>query len=283
MSKKKNNKELHKITNTSKSRTNFSGKTASIVGGIYTYKKRRRPKRLGKECVYFEPGKLTCKIMKSLCKNAEECVHFMSNRHKPKTNNKPKINSKTQKYYTNIGITAIIVTNNRECIFSNHAITDISGILRIVSPSGDIKNYNIPVIYCKSCATYYILKKDYKLAKEKGVILCQIIKKKDYENRTNNKNKIIGKESRIHELGYNVRQGSKYTNEQRQSILANIIENTDINKDEIQYLIRKCINQHKTQNNYSNAIRLWEADYQFLSTYKRGDIPQVIIDKIKIE
>lgn len=37
-----------------------TGKTKSVVGSIYTYKKRKKPKRLGKTCVYFNPDKLTC-------------------------------------------------------------------------------------------------------------------------------------------------------------------------------------------------------------------------------
>lgn len=282
MSKIKKNDTLLKIHNHKKSSKNyFVNKNASVVGGLYTYKSKRR-KRLGKDCIYFDFEKLTCKTTKSFCKNAEECVHFVSNHCQSKSHNKPKINPKTQKYYANIGITAIVVTNNKECIFSKHTMTDVLGILRIVTPSGTVNNYKIPMIYCQSCITYYVLKKDYKLAKTKGVILCQIITKTNYENRMKYKTQIEGKESRIHELGYNVKQGSNYTNKQRQAILANIIENTDINKSEIQRLIRRCINQHKSQNNYSNAIRAWETDYQFLSTYKHGDIPQVIIDKIKI-
>lgn len=281
MSKK--NDTLLKIHNHKKSSKNYFGdKNASVVGGLYTYKSKRR-KRLGKDCIYFDSEKLTCKSTKTFCKNAEECLSFTSNKQKISKNNNPKMDRKTQKYYADIGVTAIIVTNNKECIFSNHIMKDIIGILRIVNPSGEIKNHKIPMIYCQSCASYYVLKKYYTQAKSKGVILCQIIGKKDYENRVKNKTQTERKESRIHELGYNVRKGSSYTNEQRQTILANIIENTDISKREIQALIRSCINQHKSQSNYSNAVRCWEIDYQFLSTYKRGDMPQVIIDKIKIE
>lgn len=284
MSKKKNskNKELHIARIHSKPKDIFSGKTGSVVGGIYTYKKHKKPKRLGKDCIYFDSEKLACKITKMICKNADDCSSFTSNQYRPKSNNKPKINPKTKKYYANIGVAAIIITNNKECIFSKHTMIDIIGILRIVTPLGEIENYKIPMIYCQSCTTYYVLKKDYKLAKEKGVILCQIISKKDYEKRAKYKTQTEGKESRIHELGYNVNQGSNYTNKQRQTILSNIIENTEIDKSEIQSLIRRCINQHKSQSNYSNAVRCWEMDYQFLSTYKHGDIPQIVIDKIKI-
>lgn len=285
MSKKKNNKnkELHIAHIHSKPKDGFSGKTASVVGGIYTYKKHKKPKRLGKDCIYFDSEKLACKITKMICKNADDCSSFTSNQYQPKRDNKPRVNPITKEYYANIGVTAIVITNNKECIFANHIMKDIIGILRIATPSGKINEYKIPMIYCQSCTTYYILKKDYQTAKSKGVILCQIITRRDYENRIKNKTQVTGKESRIHELGYNVKKGSSYTNKQRQIILANIIENTDISKNEIQNLIRRCINQHKSQSNYSNAVRCWEMDYQFLSTYKRGIIPEVIIDKIKIK
>ncbi len=84
-------------------------------------------------------------------------------------------------------------------------------------------------------------------------------------------------------MGYNVQKGFGLTNNQREIILANIVENTNITKHEISSHIQRCINQHKKQQNYKDAVQCWQHDYEFVSNYKHGDLPEVIIEKIKME
>lgn len=181
-----------------------------------------------------------------------------------------------------VGITAIVINDSRNCIFKNHFIDDVIAILRIATPNGNIKNYAIQAGYCNECDKYYILKDDFKMAQKLGSILCPV------EDITKDKMKkqyntlISSTESRIHELGYNVIKKNKLTNLQRRVILANIMENTDISKYEIKTNINRCIKQHQNQSNYAEAVKCWKIDYDFISNYKLGDMPQVKVNKIII-
>lgn len=65
-------------------------------------------------------------------------------------------------------------------------------------------------------------------------------------------------------------------------ILANILENTDITRYEIESCISRPMNQHKNQLNYSEAVLAWKEDLEFIKSYKLGDIPEVVIEKIII-
>lgn len=185
-------------------------------------------------------------------------------------------------YEKQVGVTAIVLSDNRKCVFNSHAIEDVQAILRLATKNGNVINYSIPAAFCQECDAYFVLKKDFEKAKQNGVILCPVIDKTIYINRKKYHSQNTGGESRIHEMGYNVQKENDYTNEQRQTILANILENTNISKHEIQSNIDRCVRQHQKQPSYADAIKCWINDYQFLSSYKHGDVPQVIIEKIKI-
>lgn len=258
---------------------------SSIVGekGIYTYTKRRKPKRIGKECIYFSPNKLTCKLSQQFCKDAEECDHFVYCEEKSTlcptyTNIKHK-----KENIDDVGITAIVLSDNRKCTGRNHTIQDVQAKLRIsLYSTSKVIIYDIPSAYCNQCDLYFVLKEDFKKAKEKGIILCPVIDRTQ-KYLLKHKSKIQSEsESRIHQLGYNVQKGNGISIEQRHKILANIIENTNITKHEIISCIERPMMQHLNQVNYADAIKAWKADLEFINNYQFGDMPEVIIDKIII-
>lgn len=259
------------------------GKSSSVVGNIYTYKKHRKSKRLGKNCIHFDKDKLTCKISYQLCKDADNCKSYEEslNIQQIKKNEVRSQAKKTKLNISEVGITAIVLNDNRKCTNNNHKLIDINAILRIAKSDGTVMNYTVPAAYCEICDTYFVLKKDYKTAKAQGVILCPII---DMTKKSNNQSKRIVSisESRIHQLGYNVKQGNGYTKEQRQLILANILENTDISKHEIESCISRPMRQHRNQNNYADAVKAWEQDLEFVRSYQIGDIPEVFVNKLII-
>jgi len=250
----------------------------SVITNIYTYSKKK-PKRLGKTCIHFDSNKLTCKLNKSLCSNADTCSSYRTNL--KEVSNDDKI--KHIKHDTDVvGVTTIVLNDNRKCTNNNHNITDLNAKIRIAKPNGEVTIFDIPAAYCKECDTYFVLKKDYKTVKVYGKILCPIIDlTKEGEQKHKGKN-LASSESRIHQLGYNVQRGSNYTREQREVILANIIENTNISKHEIESCIIRPMMQHKNQPNYSEAVLAWQQDLEFVKSYKHGDIPEVIVDKIII-
>lgn len=250
----------------------------SVITNIYTYSKKK-PKRLGKTCIHFDSDKLSCKLNKSLCGNADTCLSYRTNLKEVQSD----IKNKSIKHDINIvGITTIVLSDNRKCTNNQHSLTDLNAKIRIAQPDGEISIYTIPAAYCQECDTYFVLKSDYKMTKSTGKILCPIIDL-TYDGAKKNKGKnLASSESRIHQLGYNVQRGSNYTKEQRQLILANIIENTNISKHEIESCITRPMMQHKNQLNYAEAVLAWQQDLEFVRNYKHGDIPEVIINKIII-
>lgn len=250
----------------------------SVITNIYTYSKKR-PKRLGKTCIHFDSNKLTCKLSKSLCSNADTCSSYRTNLKEISGDDKIK---HIKHDVDVVGITTIVLSDNRKCTNNSHNITDLDAKIRIAQPNGEVSIFNIPAAYCKECDTYFVLKKDYKTAKLCGKILCPVIDlTKESEQKYKGKN-LASSESRIHQLGYNVQRGSNYTKEQREVILANIIENTNISKHEIESCIIRPMMQHKNQPNYAEAVLAWQQDLEFVKSYKHGDIPEVIVDKIII-
>ena len=255
------------------------GSSNSIVGSIYTYKKRKKPKRIGKTCKYFNKEKLTCILSKTFCQDADECTSYVAIVQEEQ--NKP-YSVKRSHDINDVGITAIVLNDNRKCTNNNHTIIDLNATLRIAQSDGTIIDHIIPAAYCEICDTYFVLKKDYKIAKTQGTILCPIIDMTEQNQNKKKANTISTSESRIHQLGYNVKQGNGYTKEQRQLILANILENTNISRHEIESCILRPMMQHKNQVNYSDAVLAWQQDLEFIKNYKLGDLPEVIIDKIII-
>lgn len=274
-----NKKKKSFAPKTQKKSSGSHGKSSkSVVTNMYTYSKKK-PKRLGKTCIHFDINKLTYKLNKSLCSNADTCSSYHTNLKEIQDNSKTKnINHDADI----VGITTIVLSDNRKCTNNKHDIDDLDAKIRIAQPNGEVSTYSIPAAYCKECDIYFILKNDYKIAKFTGKILCPIIDLTQEGKKKNKGRNLASSESRIHQLGYNVQRGSNYTREQRQLILANVIENTDISKHEIESCIIRPMMQHKNQSNYADAVLAWQQDLEFVKNYKYGDMPEVIIDKIII-
>lgn len=263
----------------------------STLSNLYVYKKKKKPKRLGKDCKYFNSTSLICNTTGKLCVNASACFMFkLSDSVLKEKETQPKNihiipnYTKSQKKHTHeitdVGITAIVLNDNRKCINSRHNIQDIRANIRIATTNQGIITSSVLAGYCKECDAYFILKNDFKAIKKQGIILCPVI---DRTQTYLNKNAVkvsSGNESEIHQLGYNVKKNNGYTKEQRQYILANIVENTRISKYEIVSNIRRCIAQHKNQVNYSQSVKCWTDDLEFILKYKHGDLPEVLIGKI---
>lgn len=256
-----------------------TGKTKSVIGSIYTYKKHKKPKRLGKTCIYFDIDKLTCKTTNLLCKDADNCQCYVANMQQLQEN---QLLNKKSHNINEVGITAIVLSDNRKCTNNNHTIIDLNATLRIAHADGKVIDHIIPAAYCEICDTYFVLKKDFKIAKEHGTILCPVIDMTEQTIRKKGIASLSTSESRIHQLGYNVKRGNGYTREQRRLILANILENTNISRHEIESCILRPMIQHKNQANYAEAVKAWQQDLEFVKNYKLGDLSEVVIEKIII-
>lgn len=275
---------------------------------IYTYtnKKHSNKPRLYKEtvigiqrksCQYFSDSQcellhIECNILNKSCiqNNKTQIVKSTQN----ESNNSESIpinssNSKKSDLYnlpktdiSKIGVTVIVLCDNRKCTENNHRMKDLNAAIRIVTPIGKIMEKEIPAAYCYDCMKYFVLKVDYENLKVIGIPLCPVEDRSRTAKNNSPQKFTSGSESELHRRGYNVRKASNFTDEQRIVILADILENTDITRYEIISNLSKNIRQHQKQANYSDAIRQWSKDLNAIQEYKTGDIPEILISKVII-
>lgn len=208
-----------------------------------------------------------------------------------KINKKPKPKNKIEKSvkqkYNNENsnnpqyVKSIVLSYNRKCFNEKHTIIDIIAIIKVATHSGIIE-VKKPAAYCPECSQYIILKSDFKSIKKKGALLCEVIDKTPKALENHNNQSYLGTESKIHALGYNVIKEYGYTYKQRKIILANIMENYNISKHEILSMLDTNIARKIKLPNYADAVSKWKEDRIFVENYKRGDIPEVLIDKVTI-
>lgn len=230
-----------------------------------------------KKCQYFDdscnPYSVRCRNLDILLQKSPLKLHDKSANITPK--GQSETTSKSQPHH----VRAIILSYNRKCIYAEHDFIDVTALLKVLLPTGDIIDVTVPAAYCKECDQYIITKADFKNAKQKGVILCQV-EDKTSEYLAKHKKSYSGTESRIHSLGYNVIKQYGYTYGQRKIILANIIENYNISKHEILSMLDMNISRKMGLPNYEDAVYKWKQDRDFIVNYHTGDIPQVIVDKV---
>lgn len=178
-------------------------------------------------------------------------------------------------------VSSVVLSYNRKCFNEKHTIIDIIAIIKVATHSGIIE-VKKPAAYCPECSQYIILKSDYKNIKKQGVLLCEVIDKTPKHLEKHNNQSYTGTESRVHALGYNVIKEYGYTYKQRKIILANIMENYNISKHEILSMLDTNIARKIKLPNYADAVSKWKEDREFVENYKRGDIPEVLIDKVTI-
>ena len=244
---------------------------------------------VGVDCIYEKKG--YCQYMDDKCNPYSVKCHHRFDKKKSAITNKDNATKNSEKEIKHAekrkrvdNVTVIVLTDNRKCIHGNHPVKDLYANIKLVDKRGNIKDVKILSAYCEACDAYFVLKRDFKRIKQEGVLLCQIEDKSASHLSKYEKYEVsYNSESRIHMLGYNVSQIRGYTDKQRKVILANIIENTNISKHEILSIIDVNIARHKTQENYSIAVKKWECDRKFVSEYRMGDIQEVVIDKAVIK
>lgn len=161
----------------------------------------------------------------------------------------------------------IVLSSSKRCTAQRHKVEDYIGLLPVVTKFGCNK-IEINVSYCKDCDRFTMLKSDY--LKIIGTPVCEV--------RDLSTNRIINhsaddffgetKEHKLHRLGYNVRFGNGMSNFDRQQLLAQIINNRDLSRDEIISHIEYCININSNKANMDSAVRKWKADLEFLYNFK---------------
>lgn len=250
-----------------------------------------------KSCEYFSESQ--CILLHIECDiSLDGCIHNIKKTHIQQKQNEyansgtsiidsPKLKKSILYNFpktdiSKIGVTVIVLCDNRKCTENNHRMKDLNAVIRIVTPIGKIIEKEIPAAYCYDCMKYFVLKVDYENLKVIGIPLCPVEDRSRTAKNNSPQKFTSGSESELHRRGYNVRKASNFTDEQRIVILADILENTAITRHEIISNLSKNIRQHQKQANYSDAIRQWSKDLNAIQEYKTGDIPEILISKVII-
>ena len=222
------------------------------------------------------------------CISSAKCHYIESTKSKPvrksisKKFSQPLTDCNVTIFNSDEYVSAIVLTDNRKCLYNEHLMVDILAVIKIMirSSNNEVKDIKIKAAYCGECDEYFVLKSDFSSLKKVGTLLCEVEDRTQSYLLKHKASTIYGNESRIHRMGYNVIKEYGYTNRQREIILANILENTDITAHEIMSIIDLNIARHKNQKNYQEAVRKWINDREFVEKYQLGDIPEVKIGKL---
>lgn len=178
-----------------------------------------------------------------------------------------------------IDIYSVIVLSNTYKCSSNHNTKDLIGKIPILNRQGRLTYKKVNISYCFDCKQFTMLKSDYLSIKDH--IMCQVIDKTD-EYSKNSKNNYNGwnQQSIISQYGYNVNSQKNLSSQQRQTILASLIEADVLNRNDIINHIEWIIQNHENRPTHRQAIQKWKEDVEFVKNYKTGDLSNVIIEQL---
>lgn len=191
-------------------------------------------------------------------------------------------------YYNKISLhDAIVIFNINKCANHNHEIEDVECNLPVIMPNGEIKYQDVPIIHCKSCNRYVMLKSVYD--KLSGVPLCVIKDETKVTYQTTEEQFIYSDKggSKLHQYGYNVNCNDKLTVEQRHTILLTQLLAKNITKGEIYSIldtnIQNGLKRKDSKKDWSNAVSKWQSDRKYVEdvdlnlSHERINISRLIL------
>lgn len=169
----------------------------------------------------------------------------------------------------------LIVRCNSFYCNANHQLIDIAAQVEVCNMKGVMVPCLIPAAYCISCDEYYILENTYQELKNRGIIMCQIMTRKEYQEagRFGNDTGKWKDKSPLKIFGYSVSQADGLSDVQRQAILESLIDYKIMTKDRVlsylDFIIK--INGYK----YDLAMGKWMEDREYISSYEIGTSKRV--------
>lgn len=171
----------------------------------------------------------------------------------------------------NIEFTSFVVRCNSFKCSKNHDVDQIRALVDVMMPAGTIIHEEVPAGYCKDCATYFIFDSDYVRLREQGILLCQLVSQRKYEQReySSPKDCLLKPESLLHQSGYNVNSSENLSSIQRQEILRRVIDSGFYSKTALlsflDWLISR--NEKVERKDMSSALLKWQADRKYVASY----------------
>ena len=91
----------------------------------------------------------------------------------------------------------------------------------------------------------------------------------------------LSSESTLHLCGYTVSQNSYLTDDERQNILAYLVDKHILTKSEIISHLNFLIRTNRYNSNMEIALLYWNSDLNFIRSYQLNEQRRVTIDNIK--
>lgn len=233
----------------------------------------------------------TDQINKITALNSEEFDELLKKKEKKIEENKEnspvkKSIKKVAAHDNNISVKDFVVRKSTfKCLNSGHKTKDIDGHIMVINQKGGVDKYKIAAGYCPDCNIFFILQSTYDSLVKKGTPLCRMTSEKAYLKGGSSHGMKLAEESILMQYGYTVSQHEGLTAARRQAILAVLIDNNILTKnDVISYLdffisYKKGDHSHK----YEKAISKWQDDKEFVAEYKIGTFTKYNITGITVK
>ena len=161
------------------------------------------------------------------------------------------------------------------CRHNDHKLQNIDAAISIINKDGNVIQTKVSAGYCPNCNIFFIMESTYQALKMKGTPICRVSDEKAYLSSSTFVNGMkLAQESVLMQYGYSVSQEESLTSARRKKILALMIDNDVLTRNEIISYLDFFINQRKNQHRFEKAIEKWESDREFVSEYKVGNYTQ---------
>ena len=179
-----------------------------------------------------------------------------------------------------IDIYSLIVLSNTLKCSSNHNTKDILAKIPVLDEKGQIFYVARNASYCPTCNRFTMLKEDFDGIR--GIVTCKVIDEtqQSHTNLYNNDFDSEQSKSVLTQYGYNVQTKNNISKEQRQIVLASIIEAQIMSRREIMDHISILIERGSKIKSWNLATQKWKEDREYIASYDSGNLPEVIFDKI---
>ena len=168
-----------------------------------------------------------------------------------------------------------IYKGNIICHRNNHNIIQATAILHNQTD----KEITLNIEYCTQCKKFFLDYTSFEQYRERyGALIgnLRLITNGEFTGSYE-----LAQESPLHIIGYNVGQNDDFSQSERQYILARVLHNKIMSKDEVIKYLTFFIRRNGAKAGNELALSKWKADLAFVQEYDINIQPRAIISEIK--
>ena len=168
---------------------------------------------------------------------------------------------------SNISIENFLIrTTAMHCIKQDHHLHRIRALVWLDNGK-EIKEEEIDAGFCTECNQYFITEPEYEKLCQKGRICCRVITFSEYKKLHESGYHNWAETSLLRSYGYSVNAQDNLSDNERERILAFIIENKIMSVDDIINFLEWLVHRNPSENFYLARLK-WNKDIEFLRKYK---------------